>query len=120
MRLLAYLEARLRQLQEELARLITCQSLLSAKQQEFSENAKKCLEPELSTNTWHGNHATEFQTIRREGIHESYMEIVDKQFTKALKVLSDKIASHHKEIIVVKATIAALRAAQMAMRSITK
>ncbi|KAA0966414.1 DUF5082 domain-containing protein [Sporosarcina sp. ANT_H38] len=78
--MLVYYYALLSKKEGEVARLNACQSSLGEKQQQFTMNEHKCLEPELSPTTWHGRHATDFQAIREEGIHTAYLEIVGSQF----------------------------------------
>jgi hypothetical protein len=106
---LAYYYALLREKQGEVERLIACQASLQGKQEEFTANEQKCLEPELSVMTWHGKHATDFQNIRESGIHTSYLEIEGEQFSKVFNAISDKIASLQEEIASIKRTIERLK-----------
>jgi hypothetical protein len=107
--LLAYYYALLREKQGEVERLNACQTSLQGKQEEFTANEQKCLEPELSVMTWHGKHATDFQNIRESGIHTSYLEIAGEQFSKVFHAISDKIASLQIEIASIQRTIERLK-----------
>jgi hypothetical protein len=106
---LAYYYALLREKQEDVRRLNACRTSLQGKQQEFYENEYKCLDPELSTTTWHGNHASNFQEIRESGIHLSYVDIENNQFSKVFDAIADKIASLQAEIASIRRTIARLK-----------
>jgi hypothetical protein len=110
--LLAYYIALLKKKQEELRRLIACQSTLQGKQSEFQSHEQKCLEPELSAKTWHGTLATAFQDIREAGIHTPYLEIAGTQFTNVFTAITDKINALIAEIASIEATIASLEAAE--------
>src|SRR4051794_12704393 len=96
--MLAFYYAQLRKKQGEVARLNSCQASLQGKQQQFSTNEKKCLEPELTVKTWHGKHASQFEDTREAGIHAPYLEIIGAQFSKVFTVIAEKIASLLMEI----------------------
>ena len=112
--MLAYYIALLKKKQEDLRRLIACQTTLTGKQSEFQSHEQKCLQPELSATTWHGTLATAFQDIREAGIHTPYLEIVGTQFTNVFTAITDKINALIAEIASIEATIASLRAAEEA------
>ncbi len=97
-----------------MARLKSCQSSLQGKQQEFSTNEHKCLEPELTVRTWHGKHGSDFDNIREAQIHTPYLEIVGAQFSEAFAAIAAKIASLLKEIASIEETIARILAEQAA------
>ncbi|MFG6495746.1 DUF5082 family protein [Fictibacillus sp. UD] len=84
--------------QEELNRLYLCQSKLTYKQHEFMLLEKKCLDPELSPSTWHGNHAMQFQSIRESSIHADCLDIGSNQFAAIFDAISSKIAMLNSEI----------------------
>lgn len=84
--------------EREVERLQECRSSLEGKQGEFNDNEPKCLEPELTLKTWHGNHASDFDDIRDAGIHTPYLEIAGEQFQKVYDKIADKIASLQAEI----------------------
>lgn len=107
---LSYYYALLRQKENEVERLIQCRSSLEGTQQEFYDNEEKCLEPELSLHTWHGNHASDFQEIRESGIHESYLDIAGNQFSRVFQAIANKIASLRAEIAEIRRIIARLLA----------
>lgn len=76
--------------QQEIVKLNSCQSSLQGVQGEFQQNTDKCLEPELTLKTWHGNHATNFDNIREAGIHMPYVEIAGAQFAKVYDAIAKK------------------------------
>lgn len=108
--MLAFYIAQLQKKQEEVTRLTACKSTLQVKQSEFQTNEKKCLEPELSTSTWHGTLATSFQDIREAGIHTPFQEIAGVQFTNVFTAIDEKIKSLNAEIVSLQQTIASLEA----------
>ena len=116
--MLGYYYALLKKKKEEVARLNLCQSLLSKKQGQFQENEHKCLEPELSTTTWHGRNANDFQEVREEGIHTSYLEIAGAQFATVFSAISRKIAELQIEIISIQQTIERLLAQEAAREKV--
>lgn len=108
--MLGYYYALLHKKQEEIRRLNECQSSLSDKQAQFNENEHKCLEPELTTTTWHGTLATSFDEIREAGIHTSFLEIAGAQFAAVFSAITAKIASLQAEIASIQQIIAELLA----------
>ncbi|MET3656304.1 YwqH-like family protein [Sporosarcina psychrophila] len=112
--MLGYYYALLSKKEGEVARLNACQSSLSEKQQQFTMNEHKCLEPELSPTTWHGRHATDFQAIREGGIHTAFLEIAGAQFVNVYSAIAAKIASLQAEIASIQQTIERLLAEEAA------
>ncbi|NYF23595.1 DUF5082 family protein [Sporosarcina sp. JAI121] len=108
--MLAYYYAQVKKKQEEIIRLNACRASLQGKQSEFQANEQKCLQPELSTSTWHGTLAAAFQDIREAGIHAPYLEITGAQFTKVFNAIDDKIIALQAEIVSLQQTIARLEA----------
>lgn len=100
--------------QKEIEELQKCQGLLEKKQVEFDENAEKCLDPELSSKKWHGDHATEFDDIRESGIEAPYLEIAGTQFSDVFAVIAEKITSLLKEIEEIQQQIDSILAARAA------
>lgn len=100
--------------QKDVERLEKCRELLKGKQGEFNENADKCLDPELTSKTWHGNHATEFDDIRESGIEAPYLEIAGAQFSEVFSVIAEKITSLLAEIEAIQRMIAGILAARAA------
>lgn len=105
---LGYYYALLRKKENEVERLIQCRSSLQGTQQEFYDNEEKCLEPPLSLNTFHGQHASDFQEIRESGIHQSFLDIAGNQFSRVFEAIADKIAQLRAEIAEIKRIIAML------------
>lgn len=99
---------------EQIRRLNVCQGELQGKQGEFQQNEPKCMEPELTLKTWHGNLATAFDEIREAGIKSPYQEVSGTQFDAAYSAISAKIASLEAEIASLEAIVAQLRAAEAA------
>ena len=112
--MLSYYLALLAKKQEEVRRLNVCNSSLSGKKAEFQSNQHKCLEPHLTTTTWHGTLADSFDDIREGGIEASYLEIVGSQFSAAFSAIANKIASLEAEIEQIKRIIEEIRAREAA------
>ena len=112
--MLSYYLALLAKKQEEVSRLNTCKSSLSGKRADFQSNQHKCLEPHLTTTTWHGTLADGFDNIREGGIEASYLEIMGSQFNAAFTAIDNKIASLEAEIEQIKRIIAEIRAREAA------
>ncbi|EMR07766.1 hypothetical protein C772_00094 [Bhargavaea cecembensis DSE10] len=102
---------------QQIRRLNTCQGELQGKQGEFQQNEPKCMEPELTTKTWHGNLATAFDEIRETGIKTPYQDVSGPQFDAAYSAISAKIAELEAEIASLEAIVAQLRAAEAAARA---
>lgn len=102
---LSWLYARLHEKQEQLTRLQTCESELIGCQSEFSTQKYLCTEPALSTHTFHGNLATEFDQIRDHGILDAYKDIQINQFNHAFQVIEEKISQLQLEISSIKQEI---------------
>ncbi len=112
--MLAFYYAQLRKKQEEVRRLNSCLASLQGKQQEFSVNEQKCLEPKLAARTWHGKQASNFEDSREAGIHATYLEIMGAQFSRVFTAIADKIALLFTEIASIEQTIARILAEQAA------
>lgn len=107
---LAYYYALLQKKQNDLQRLRTCNYSLLNKQAEFTNKKYLMTEPELTEDTWYGTLASDFDTIRIEGILASYTEIEDTQFNNVFSELNRKIQEIIAEIEAIKQTIARLEA----------
>ncbi|HZG70416.1 MAG TPA: hypothetical protein VEY51_02685, partial [Chondromyces sp.] len=77
--------------------------------QEFYSYEHLCMEPELSSVTWHGTLAESFDYIREGGMLASYQDIENRQFSLSLQVLADKIRQIEAEIAAIRAAIAAMK-----------
>ncbi|MEK3952662.1 MULTISPECIES: YwqH-like family protein [Psychrobacillus] len=110
--MLGHYYALLAKKREDLQRLITCQSSLQGKQSEYNTNEPKCLEPELTSTTWQGNHANKFDDIRESGIHTSYVDISGTQFSNVFSAISAKISELNAEIISIQQIITNIEAEQ--------
>ena len=108
----AYYIAEIARKRKEIERLNACQGSLQGKQGEFNENVDKCLDPELTITTWHGNHASEFDDIRESGIHTPYLEIAGAQFSKVFGAIAKKIAELEAEIARLQQIVASICAPQ--------
>ncbi|WP_301107137.1 DUF5082 family protein [Sporosarcina sp.] len=91
--------------QRDVERLNACQGELQTIQSEFTDNAWKCLDPELTTMTWQGKHANDFEDIRNSGIHSPYLEITGEQFEKVFNAIMTKITELIAEIASIQQTI---------------
>ncbi|MFB6469002.1 hypothetical protein ACE38V_19805 [Cytobacillus sp. Hz8] len=68
-------------------------------------NEPLCLEPKLSTYTWHGNLAKKFDLIREEEILPNYQNLENNQMNQAFSVLSNKIQDVQNEIAALEVAI---------------
>lgn len=68
-------------------------------EEEFSENDKLCLAPELSAKTWEGNIAGEFETIKQDDIKESYKTVGKEQLGDVITQAEDKMKQLEQEIL---------------------
>ncbi|MGD6964309.1 YwqH-like family protein [Fictibacillus phosphorivorans] len=96
--MLSYYYAMISKAREDQKRLYMCQSKLMYKQHDFILLQNKCLDPELSPSTWHGQHAMQFQSIRESGIKADCIEISSNQFEAIFDMISSKIAMLNAEI----------------------
>jgi|SRR5699024_8614852 len=83
---------KLDRLKKTLSKLVECE-------EEFSENDKLCLAPELSAKTWEGNIAGDFETIKQNDIKESYKTVGKEQVGDAIAQLEDKIQELEQGIL---------------------
>ncbi|QQK77579.1 DUF5082 family protein [Salicibibacter cibarius] len=74
----------LQRLQECRARLISRQSTLDSAKSDFKE-------PELTADTWHGEHATKFDDIRDSGIVTPYDNLADVKVPEAIDQVDARI-----------------------------
>ncbi|MEK3766656.1 MULTISPECIES: YwqH-like family protein [unclassified Solibacillus] len=108
---LGYWYSELNKKQSHLNRLETCNSQLTGKQNEFSNNKHLMTKPELTTMTWNGSLATRFDDIRNNGILNSYEAIQNIQLNNVFAALSDMMDKIRQEIESIRAIIARLEAA---------
>lgn len=105
---LAYYYGLLQKKQSDLQRLQICKGQLIIKKGEFLANTYLMTKPELTSSTWQGQLARQFETIRIDGILASYQEIQSSQFNQVFSVLSSKMYEIAQEIEAIKQTIALL------------
>lgn len=77
--------------QEELERLKKSKKELLESKYALAEKEHLCLQPALSTSTWQGQLAKQFQIVRKNELLESY-KATEKQINTALKLLDGKIS----------------------------
>lgn len=95
---LSYYYALLKQKQSELSRLQTCDHQLQNKQQDFFHYETDVLHPELSTSTWQGQLANQFNEIRTEKMLVQYNDMKIKQFDNTFTAIDQKIKQLEAEI----------------------
>lgn len=115
--MLGYYYALLKKMQNDISRLTSMQAIIQNSLSEFRSISQKSVEPELSSTTWIGKHASDFQDIRESSIMASYEEITDTQFPEIFRVIADKIVQINLEIESIKTVIATLEAAEEAERA---
>ena len=89
-------------LKKALSKLMECE-------EEFSENDKLCLAPELSAKTWEGHIASEFEAIKQNDLKESYKTVNMEQLGDAMTQLEDKIKELEQEILQLEKDISSSR-----------
>ena len=70
------------------------------------------MEPKLTSTSWEGSLANEFEWIRESGILTTFREIENAQFNDVFRVLNDTIRRVELEILLIEQQIAALREAE--------
>lgn len=84
--------------QEQLQRLNTILPKFEQSFSEFASNMTSCMEPALSTDTWHGKIATSFDDIREMEIQGNYQKILTEQSPLLFAILENKIQELQNEI----------------------
>ncbi|MBS2970762.1 DUF5082 family protein [Metabacillus sp. KIGAM252] len=103
---LSYLYEQLREKEEQLEKLQAAKPKLEEIQQEFKAKIKMCKEPELTADTYNGEHATDFDKIRTE-LKEEYKDMYDGQLEDILNQIQGKIEELKDQIKNLKDQIAA-------------
>lgn len=75
---------------EKLEQLRTAFEKIASSQEEFMSNKRYTKMPELTSSTWAGRHANDFQDIRQE-ISNSYSRIGEDEIESVLNSIEDKI-----------------------------
>ncbi|WP_338778718.1 DUF5082 family protein [Metabacillus sp. FJAT-52054] len=94
---LSYLYEQLRIKEDQLEKLETAKPKLEGIQQEFKAKITMCKEPELTSDTYKGDHATDFDKIRTE-LKEEYKDMYDGQLEDVLNQIQGKIEELKAEI----------------------
>ncbi|MCW1928788.1 YwqH-like family protein [Bhargavaea beijingensis] len=115
--MISYYQMLVEEKRQQVRRLNSCRGELQGKQGEFQQSEPKCMEPELTPKTWHGNLAKAFDEIRQIGIKTPYRDVSGPQFDAAYAAISVKITKLEAEIASLEAIIAQLRAAEAAARA---
>ncbi|MBH0156280.1 DUF5082 family protein [Fictibacillus sp. 5RED26] len=106
---LSSLYSLLRLKEEQLARLIRCQSEMQQHQQAFQNDKYHCLNPELSSVTWTGMLANQFEDIRENRMLIEYEDMENNQFESVFNVISNKIMDIQSEIKSIQDSISAAK-----------
>lgn len=109
---IAQLMELLRDKKEQLRRLLACQADLNESQSTFFANEYLCMEPKLTSTSWQGSLANEFEWRRESGILTTFREIENEQFNAVFRVLNDTIRRVELEILLIERRIEALREAE--------
>ncbi|MGG3805949.1 YwqH-like family protein [Metabacillus fastidiosus] len=88
---LSTLHSKLQKKQEELRRLNEIKPQLVGLNLEFISNLSNCMEPGLSSDTWAGKMAGNFNDTRELQVQGNYTKILSEQFPLLLAVLETKI-----------------------------
>lgn len=92
------LNHQLEQKREDLNRLEAVLPELLNGMDEYHQNTRLCLTPELTSNTWHGQMGTEFQTFRTGELLSSYQSISRIQLNRTITDLENEIETLKREI----------------------
>lgn len=84
--------------EEKLRRLKKAQSELISVKHDFFGEIEICLEPEFSTNTFHGDNSENYDAYRRMDLHESFREVSADQMMDAMAKMQEKINELREEI----------------------
>lgn len=84
--------------QEQLQRLNMISLKLEHSYNEFASYLNSCMEPALSSDTWHGKIARSFDDFREVEIQDSYRTILTAQFPLQFAVLENKIQDLQNDI----------------------
>ncbi|MDQ0273321.1 YwqH-like family protein [Cytobacillus purgationiresistens] len=107
---LSYYYSLLQEKKRQLSRLQSCNSQLLGNQQEFSHYKSTVTKPELSSTTWQGTLASQFEDIRTDRILNSFQDIESNQFSDVFSSLNSKMQLIRQEISSIQQTIAYLEA----------
>ncbi|CDQ41150.1 MULTISPECIES: YwqH-like family protein [Virgibacillus] len=83
----------------ELERLALALSNLYDYKDDFKQNRKLCVTPELSPNTWHGQYASRFQQFKDNEVLANYISLYDYQLVQTIDQLNEKIREIKQSII---------------------
>ncbi|WP_054950340.1 YwqH-like family protein [Numidum massiliense] len=96
--------------EEQLARLKTCHAKLKMTQQEFIRYKNWCTHPSLSSYTWQGSLAEQFDQMRESNIVRSYEDIADRQLKNVMQMVLNRTTQLEEEIVSLKESILSLEA----------
>ena len=96
--------------EEAFERLKQAHSQLVAYREEFITHKARCLKPELSTRTWFGQKADDFDTFRTHDLQESYASIIDRQLDDAIERLERHMNTMRQSIDQLRTEIASSQA----------
>lgn len=82
---------------QQVEKLKTCKNKLDGLQGEFLQNERLVTDPQLSSKTWHGTLATDFNEVR-ENLGTAYKDLSHTQLNTALTTIENKIISLQSEI----------------------
>lgn len=94
---LSFMVTQIGEKRKQLERLRTSKTNMNQLQGEFNQYTQKVKQPELSTTTWQGTRANEFEEVR-EQFNEAYRDISQSQMDSAITSIESKISSLEVEI----------------------
>ncbi|MCM3773361.1 MULTISPECIES: YwqH-like family protein [Priestia] len=83
---------------ENLKRLQSCRKSLEEYEKEFADKKRLVKHPASSPDSFKGNKATTFYTLRDHDIQEKYQNILTTQFTQIFEEIDTKIESIQSSI----------------------
>lgn len=112
-------EERIEDKKEELQRLEDALADLGSNKSDFLEKKKLCLEPEFTTQTFHGDNADNVDDVREDGVKVNFIAIPEDQISNAETEVSDQIDIVEQEISDLETEVATLEAS-LASLELTK
>lgn len=110
--LTASYRADLHRKEEELQRLQDALTDLGDNKSDFLESKTKCLKPECTSNTLHGDNEEDLDDFREGTLRKSFLAIPNEDISDAEETIQEKIEQLKQEIKSLESTIAGLETQQ--------
>lgn len=100
------MSGQIQQLREDLRRLEKVLQEMGLVEGDYLQHRGKILEPDLTSTTWHGELASDFQQFREGELISRYDEIPNEQLQRVIEELERKIEEIKQRIARLKASSA--------------